>query len=1439
MPILDIEGFGSVEVGEDFPRLPRAAQEDFVRKVIAQRQGSPGTPQASNNSGLVDAAASSVVDLGANVADAVGGIAQRIGADETGSWLEGIARQWRDSAKRTYQRPADMPETTFQLLRQGRVREALETLPRDAAESLGSLILGTAASTAGPVGIAAFGGTLGLDQMGQMRNERRELGLDPQVTAIDAGSAAAGAALQAGRMRGGVLPRMGREGLQETGQQGTQIGGNALQGVDKSQGEIVDELGQAFVLGGAMRGGQDAVSTVARAPAAATGALVRGAADLTRRDTVRNYDDEQVASDLRVVEAYNRRRAAEQSSTTNSEVDASVTFKGIMDDYTRALKELGGALEAGGQINREQRRLLDAAISEGARHNREVADPAGPDYFETLRQRLSGIGLDPQVEETAIRAIRDLNTATYNSKYKNRRGPFESAASKIPGPLGIGPLAAITAAATANPAPLAALAARGLARRAGAALDRVAGTSGPEVLARARVVAREAARRGLPQDNIATDLQDTTFDIKARTATQQQQSQAQAAAYNQQANALGLVRGGGWAPAITSTVSNIAPGTVDIEDPIRAVEDLARMGAIARDRADALINDRTTRPTEAEMRLITDYVTTAATQVQRESWNRPSGPPGPPSGPVSPSPPVARVENQVAYDEKMRSVALLNDAIRTQAQGADPATQALAENVINAKSRDAKEAAFGQGTGNPQVDALLRSAIDATSSRSGVPGRSTSVVGPEGQRARVSAARPGVSVPGVGRDPTARVSQRAGVPQGVDTDGRRAKTEGKAGRGPKAKAGTQGSLKQAQADAEPMEGLPRKIKGLPFENGPHVPARESAREYMEEQGLPYAPPKRYVRITGDKADPGRLQVSQRVAQAFDEAKDDISDPLVAASYAKMAEETLAQWEFMKATGITVEFNPEPNTDPYGGSPWGAVKDVRENNHLYVFPTKEGFGSDETQGALTGKNRDPMEEVVPGEDWGRGIPVLVNDIFRAVHDYYGHIKEGNGFRADGEENAWRSHASMYSPLARLAMTTETRGQNSWLNFGPYAEKNQTAKTEDTVFAAQKKAILPAWVHYDGAEDFLEPLDIEALRQEVVQKDKPKSSPAVLRKDVPKEVNAIKLLSNDGELARDVSREHVTWQGKGPTLKTLAEYFDANNSRIIKPSEAEIAKLINETTDEAVHQIGNSNSGKGWYALATTTAIDIASQEIPQLKDNVDLQRFSFLLATPMSGGADPKQEGINSFHALQIFLETGKVPIKRPGGKDWGRNATPQIMDMVGRLVDRMGLDGFVDFCFTKHTGKEIADLKKSTGLFQGNGLPAGMNMKHEYPGAFIFGQKFGPYALNKAGFEEYATKDMWFYRNMFRKMGSLSDGPGQVSDSGIRESPGPGEASLGDRFTAAVAENLGSSVADAQAILWFFEKRLYDAMGIRGVSMLTPVDGAKAYVERKRAGTLD
>lgn len=59
----------------------------------------------------------------------------------------------------------------------------------------------------------------------------------------------------------------------------------------------------------------------------------------------------------------------------------------------------------------------------------------------------------------------------------------------------------------------------------------------------------------------------------------------------------------------------------------------------------------------------------------------------------------------------------------------------------------------------------------------------------------------------------------------------------------------------------------------------------------------------------------------------------------------------------------------------------------------------------------------------------------NEMFRAVHDYFGHVVPGSRFGPSGEEVAYAAHSQQLSPLAQLALASETRGQNSFVNFSP--------------------------------------------------------------------------------------------------------------------------------------------------------------------------------------------------------------------------------------------------------------------------------------------------------------------------------------------------------------------------------------------------------------------
>jgi hypothetical protein len=269
----------------------------------------------------------------------------------------------------------------------------------------------------------------------------------------------------------------------------------------------------------------------------------------------------------------------------------------------------------------------------------------------------------------------------------------------------------------------------------------------------------------------------------------------------------------------------------------------------------------------------------------------------------------------------------------------------------------------------------------------------------------------------------------------------------------RAAAGPVGSVEAPATDEislslKRLDGMPESfdVNGQAVEFGYFEPAVTAAKRYTERSGKVYEPLTEYAPINED--------VARKIAAEFEIMEHRPDDPEVMAAYDAMIEETKDQYRDILNSGLKVQFIK--GEDPYG-NPRNVILDVVNNNHMWVFSTVDGFGSD----ADLDVSDNPLLQATEFET-ADGDPMLANDVFRVVHDYFGHIKNGVGFRARGEENAWQAHAAMYSPLARRAMTTETRGQNSYVNFGPNRDFNLTANGADTVYADQKVGLLPLWV-----------------------------------------------------------------------------------------------------------------------------------------------------------------------------------------------------------------------------------------------------------------------------------------------------------------------------------------------------------------------------------------
>lgn len=372
-----------------------------------------------------------------------------------------------------------------------------------------------------------------------------------------------------------------------------------------------------------------------------------------------------------------------------------------------------------------------------------------------------------------------------------------------------------------------------------------------------------------------------------------------------------------------------------------------------------------------------------------------------------------------------------------------------------------------------------------------------------------------------------------------------------------------------QLEPAELEALPGLTTGKPVES-----VVRAARAYAEARGLPVRRQTEYVKVDVERA--------KRIAEAYEAMKDDPTDPAVAAAYDAMIEETLAQYQFVKATGLQIEAIEPGQADPYPEGPKQVLEDLARG-HLWFFPTDQGFGS-----LTEAQQANPL--LRPTDEYLNGRQLLANDVFRIVHDFFGHGIEGSGFGARGEENAWQSHMRLYSDAALPAVTSETRGQNSWVNYGPHGESNRSNQRE-TIYADQKAGIMPDWTWKEGvAED----------RQDLFGAQAPAETPAFQRWFGDSKVvdeNGDPLVVYHGTNAEFKDFAGIVWvtpdralaEDYGTVRELYAKVERPFNADLGLSSKATFGELVNAAVEQATEQ-GRTPSEQTLEAVKA--ALDVA-------------------------------------------------------------------------------------------------------------------------------------------------------------------------------------------------------------------------------------------------------
>lgn len=170
---------------------------------------------------------------------------------------------------------------------------------------------------------------------------------------------------------------------------------------------------------------------------------------------------------------------------------------------------------------------------------------------------------------------------------------------------------------------------------------------------------------------------------------------------------------------------------------------------------------------------------------------------------------------------------------------------------------------------------------------------------------------------------------------------------------------------------------------------------------------------------------------EALAKAYDTVVDTVDPEIEKIYLEKFIPELDSQYKYLSdpeaGQGIVFEFKKRPASGAHYQTPEQMTEAIDNKRFLVDSHAGDLEGSEINGMTLLGRE-------LPAEHPARAQGATTyNDIYRAVHDVFGHARLGNSTTREGEDIAYMYHAQMFSPEARKALFLETRAQNMTQNF----------------------------------------------------------------------------------------------------------------------------------------------------------------------------------------------------------------------------------------------------------------------------------------------------------------------------------------------------------------------------------------------------------------------
>lgn len=301
---------------------------------------------------------------------------------------------------------------------------------------------------------------------------------------------------------------------------------------------------------------------------------------------------------------------------------------------------------------------------------------------------------------------------------------------------------------------------------------------------------------------------------------------------------------------------------------------------------------------------------------------------------------------------------------------------------------------------------------------------------------------------------------------------------------------------------------------------------------------------------------------------------------------------------------------------------------------------------------------------------------------------------------------------------------------------------------------------------------------------------------------------------------------------PSIVDMAKMLEQTTKANLKPLKAGVDadsdvrdRAVSMATAEIDHQLkSEANSGRDWYSKDNKRMEDAMKTLHPELADKNKMSLFK-AASTILSLGVDGETTMKNAHDAWGAYNKDGEFPLQNPttgkGYEGYNSETKAAQFDLLNSLIKEKGEAGAVKFLNEDHPIKELREWNKWVTGPQDKQLP----------GSWIFGKKAGPFYQNLNGNYDHLTSDLWFTRSWNRWMGTLIDKNGEVQQSPRNAT----ERRLQQESFNEVAKQTGLSVAEAQAVIWYYEQHLYTKHGVDSLSG-SYGDAAEKLADKVRPG---